>query len=364
MYSRELSAIRKSNRNRTREIEDQNLIDFASNDYLGFSEKKPLLEKTFENLQKFTSHSPKSSQLVNGYHPIHKEFEDYLCELNGFSSAIVVGSGFLANLALIEALPRKKDLLILDSEYHASGILASKLVSAEVKYFKHNNMEDLENIVKNSNAKRVIVAVEGIYSMSGDMVKREVFELCEKYKFLLIVDEAHSVGVVGENLLGIFDFFNIKPTKYHIKMGTLGKALGSYGAYILCDSHIREYLVNRAKALIYTTAPSLFDIELAREGFLYLEKNKAPLISKIQDNQKIVKNFFDYDMDGLIFPYQLNSSQDALILKNKLKNIGFSIGAIRPPTVEIPILRIIPRVNIASGELERLCKYLAREVTK
>jgi len=292
MYSRELLAIKKSNRYRKREIEDQDLIDFASNDYLGFSEKKLLLSKTFKHLQSFNSHAPKSSQLVNGYHSVHKEFEDYLCEINGFSSAIVVGSGFLANFALIETLPRKKDLLILDEEYHASGILASKTVGAQVKYFKHNDMEDLENIVKNSDAKRVIVTVEGIYSMSGDLVKKEVFNLCEKYKFLLIVDEAHSVGVVGKNLLGVFDLFDIKPTKYHIKMGTLGKALGSYGAYILCSSDISEYLLNRAKALIYTTAPSLFDIELARQGFFYLRENRNSLISKINDRKKNYKEIF------------------------------------------------------------------------
>ena len=364
MYSRELLAIKKSNRYRKREIEDQDLIDFASNDYLGFSEKKLLLGKAFENLQSFGSHAPKSSQLVNGYHPVHKDFEDYLCEINGFSSAIVVGSGFLANFALIETLPRKKDLLILDEEYHASGILASKTVGAQVKYFKHNDMEDLENIIKNSDAKRVIVAVEGIYSMSGDLVKKEVFYLCEKYKFLLIVDEAHSVGVVGKNLLGVFDLFDIRPTKYHIKMGTLGKALGSYGAYILCSSDISEYLLNRAKALIYTTAPSLFDIELAKQGFFYLRENRNSLISKIRDRKKIIKKFFNYDMDGLIFHCQPNSSQDVVALKNRLKEIGFIVGAIRPPTVKVPILRIIPRINIDNKEFERLCKYLASEVIK
>lgn len=364
MYSRELSAIKKSNRYRKREIESQDLIDFASNDYLGFSEKKLLLEKAFENLQKFNSHAPKSSQLVNGYHLVHKEFEDYLCGINGFSSAIVVGSGFLANFALIEALPRKKDLLILDEEYHASGILASKTVGAEVKYFKHNNMEELANIVKNSDAKRIVVAVEGIYSMSGDLVKKEVFDLCEKYKFLLIVDEAHSVGVAGENLLGVFDLYDIKPTKYHIKMGTLGKALGSYGAYILCSSDIKEYLINRAKALIYTTAPSLFDIELAKQGFFYLSENKDALISEIRYRKKIIKKFFNHNMDGLIFPYKLNSSQDVMALKERLKKIGFIVGAIRPPTVKVPILRIIPRININNNEFDRFCKYLSGDVIK
>ncbi len=358
MYSNELKAIKKSNLFRDRNFENPNLIDFASNDYLGLSEVKSLLNSTCQSLQNYASHAPKASQMVNGYHDIHRNFEDYLCRINGFESAIVAGSGFLANLALIEALPRKKDLLILDEEYHASGVMASKLTDAKVLYFKHNDMDNLENIVKNGDYKRVIVAVEGIYSMSGDLLKKEIFELCERYKFLLIVDEAHSVGVVGENLLGVFDLFDIEPTKYHIKMGTLGKALGSYGAYILCSKHIREFLQNRAKSLIYATAPSLFDIELARFGMLYMYERKEQFLEEIERRREIIKRYFGVVMDGLIFPFRLNSSRDVLNCKQSLERKGFSIGAIRPPTVKEPILRIIPRLNVDLKNFEELCGYL------
>jgi len=362
MYSSELKAIKRQNLFRSRNFENQNLIDFASNDYLGLSEVKSLLENTYESLQNHAFHAPKASQMVNGYHEIHKNFEEYLCKINRFESAIVAGSGFLANLALIEALPRKKDLLILDEEYHASGVLASKLVDARVVYFKHNDMEDLETIVKNSDYKRVIVAVEGIYSMSGNLLKREIFDLCAKYKFLLIVDEAHHVGVVGKNLLGVFDLFDIEPTEYHIKMGTLGKALGSYGAYILCSSHISEFLQNRAKSLIYATAPSLFDIELARLGMLYMYEKKEIFSEEIAKRKEIVKKYFNITIDGLIFPFGLNSSEDVLNYKQILENMGFSIGAIRPPTVKEPILRIIPRISVDAEEFERLCRYLAGQL--
>ena len=358
MYSNELKAIKRQNLFRERSFENPDLIDFASNDYLGLSEVKSLLNDTCKSLQNYTSHSPKASQMVNGYHKIHKNFEEYLCEINGFESAIVAGSGFLANLALIEALPRKKDLLVLDEEYHASGVMATKLVDAKVVYFKHNDMEDLENIVKNSDFKRVIVAVEGIYSMSGDLLKKEIFGLCKRYKFLLIVDEAHSVGVVGKNLLGVFDLFHIEPTQYHIKMGTLGKALGSYGAYILCSKHIREFLQNRAKSLIYATAPSLFDIELARFSMLYMNSRKEHFFTEISRRRGVVKSYFGVDMDGLIFPYRVKTSKDVLIYKERLSVAGFSIGAIRPPTIKEPILRIIPRVNIDIEKFEELCGHL------
>lgn len=355
MYSKELKAINKSNRYRQRVIYEENLIDLASNDYLGLASKKQLLTRAVARVNMFKDHAPKASQMVNGYHQIHKDFEEFLCRQNDFESAIVAGSGFLANMALIEALPRKGDLLILDEEYHASGILASKLVDADVKTFKHNSPEDLEKILKNSIYKRAIIAVEGIYSMSGELLNKEIFNIIDTFEnTLLIVDEAHSSGVLGEKFTGIFDFYKITVKPNHIKMGTLGKAYGSYGAYILASKHIVEFLQNRSKALIYATAPSLIDIELAHQGMLYILKNRELLHVEIQKRQDLVKKHFGVAMKGLIFAYEMDSSQAVLDMQEKLKKEGFLVGAIRPPTVEKPILRIIPRVDVPIEDLERL----------
>jgi len=355
MYSKELKAIKKSNRFRERTLYDGNLIDLASNDYLGLSSKPQLLTRAVARVQMFKNHAPKASQVVNGYHQIHKDFEEFLCRHNGFEDAILAGSGFLANLALIEALPRKGDILILDEEYHASGILASKLVDTTVVTFEHNNPEKLEEILKNSSYKRAIIAVEGIYSMSGNLLKKEIFDIIDRYKnTILIVDEAHSSGVVGEKLLGVFELFGITPKPNHIKMGTLGKAYGSYGAYILASKHIVEFLQNRAKSLVYATAPSLIDIELAHQGMLYMMKHKKALHVEIKERQELVKKHFNVDMQGLIFAYEMESSEAVLDMQEKLKQKSFLVGAIRPPTVEKPILRIIPRVDVSLADLERL----------
>ena len=336
-------------------VYDESLIDLASNDYLGLSCKKQLLKRTCARVNMFKYHAPKASQLVNGYHQIHKDFEELLCKENGFESAIVVGSGFLANLSLIEALPRKGDLLILDEEYHASGILASKLVDADVVIFNHNSSIHLENILKNRTYKRAIVAVEGIYSMSGELLNKEIFDVIDRIEnTILIVDEAHSSGVLGKNLTGVFDLFDIEVKPNHIKMGTLGKAYGSYGAYILASTHIIDFLQNRAKALIYATAPSLFDIELAHQGLLYILKNTDKLRKKIAQRQVLVKEIFAIDMPGLIFPYPLSESRDVLNIQKKLIEKGFLVGAIRPPTVQKPILRIIPRLDIKKSKLLEL----------
>lgn len=273
-YEKELQALKRSGRYRSREVVDTALMDFASNDYLGLSHNKLLHERTCATLSKLPLHSPKASLLVNGYHQIHKDFEDALCKANGFEDAVIVGSGFNANIALMEALVRRGDTLFMDEKYHASGVLASNIGNMDVVFFAHNDMQELHERLASSKAKRKIVAVEGVYSMDGDLCDKRVFEICKEFDALLIVDEAHSSGVVGENLMGIFDYYGVLVEANHIKMGTLGKAYGSFGAYILASEHIIEYLLNRAKPLIYATSLSLYDTLLAHNALKYMQEHK------------------------------------------------------------------------------------------
>jgi 8-amino-7-oxononanoate synthase len=358
MYEKELKAIRKSNRFREREIFDESLVDLASNDYLGFSEDKELFEKAVCRVRKFKTHAPKASQLVNGYHQIHKEFEEYLCAINGFEDGIVVGSGFLANLSLIEALVRRDDLLVLDELYHASGILASKLVEGRVVKFAHNDAKELKHILETYKYNRAIVCVEGIYSMDGDVLNRDIFKIVTEKNQLLIVDEAHSSGVLGDNLLGVYEHFNIDIKPNHIKMGTLGKAYGSYGAFILAESEIISFLQNRAKAIIYATAPSVFDIALSFESVLKSQLDKERLGVKKDKIQKIVYDVFGLKLDGLILKLDVKDSKKALELKEFAKSRGFLIGAIRPPTVKRAIIRLIPRLSVECEVLEKFLREL------
>ena len=227
MYSKELNSIKKSNRFRTREIFDENLIDLASNDYLGLASNKEIFQKAYQRVLKNQYNTPKASMLVNGYSIIHKEFENELKSANGFEDAIIVGSGFLANLSMIEALVRKGDTLFIDEEYHASGMLATRLLGKnQVVIFEHNNPKDLSKKLETTLTKgRKIIAIEGVYSMGGDLASKEIFELANGNKTLLIVDEAHSSGVLGDKLLGIFDYYKIKPKKNQYKNGNFRKSL-------------------------------------------------------------------------------------------------------------------------------------------
>ena len=177
MYENELNALKKAGRFRERKVYDVTLEDLASNDYLGLSRNKKQFKKAVKQVNEFTVISSKASMLVNGYHPIHRIFEKEIAKANDFDAGLIVGSGFLANMSLIEALVRKGDMLFMDEEYHASGVMAAQLLGDRVVTFSHNDVDDLREKLEAYPAHRQIIAVEGIYSMSG--------ELCPKRSFIL-----------------------------------------------------------------------------------------------------------------------------------------------------------------------------------
>ena len=360
-YENELKALKKAQRFRSRELVDYSLKDFASNDYLGLAHKKELHTQACQALSLNAVHAPKASMLVNGYHKIHKDFEDALCQANGFEAGIVLGSGFNANIAIIEALMRKGDTLFMDELYHASGVLASQIGTINVVLFRHNDMNHLEELLKRSSAKRSLIAVEGIYSMDGDLCAKEVFTLADRYEAMLLVDEAHSSGVVGEQLMGVFDYYNIQIKSNYIKMGTLGKAYGSFGAFILSSQHISEYLLNRAKPIIYATSLSLYDTLLAHNSLNYILSNAATLKEAIALRKSIINEKLGIKVDGLIVPIVYGDNKKVIEIKNELLSLGYAVGAIRQPTVEKAIIRLIARVGESCDDLRTLCEVLARK---
>ncbi|OHD87369.1 MAG: 8-amino-7-oxononanoate synthase [Sulfuricurvum sp. RIFCSPLOWO2_02_43_6] len=360
-YKSELNALKRSGRYRERHVRDASLIDAASNDYLGLAHKKELHRKACETLSRHSDHAPKASMLVNGYHPIHAEFESALCEANGFESGIVMGSGFNANVGLIEALVRKGDVLLMDEEYHASGVAGARMCEGEVIFFPHNDVAAFESELLHARGKRIIVAVEGIYSMGGDCVPREIIELSIAHDAILILDEAHSSGVIGEHLMGILDYYTIAPTPLMIKMGTLGKAYGSFGAYVLSSRHISDYLINRAKNVIYATAPSLYDTALAYHALQFIQTHTEELRDQISTRQRIVKAILGLECAGLIVPIVIGDNREVMRLQAQLKNeMGTHVGAIRQPTVKKAILRLIARLEMDEAHLAQVCERLTQ----
>ena len=351
MYSNELKALKKAGRFRERKLFDEALDDMASNDYLGLSNNKKQFKKAVKLVQQYQTLTSKASMLVNGYHPIHKKFEETMAKQNGFEEGLIVGSGYLANMALIEALVRKVDMLFMDEEYHASGVMAAELLGDRVITFKHNDVQDLAQKLEDYPAKRQIIAVEGVYSMGGDLCSKAIFELADEKKALMIVDEAHSAGVLGKNLLGIFEHYDIAINERHIKMGTLGKAYGSYGAYILSSKHIISFLVNRAKPIIYSTAPSVFDTALAYVNMKHIQKYAKEYRRKIEQRQKLAQQMLGQEYESLIVPIKMPDNTATQTMQEELIENDYLVGAIRQPTVATPIMRLILNLNVSKQSL-------------
>lgn len=360
-YQNELRALTKSALLRTRKIYSDSILDFASNDYLGLANDKKSAKLALKLALNETA--PRASMLVNGYGKLHKKLEKNLAKNNGFEKGIIVGSGFLANIALFEALVRSKDIIFIDEHYHASGILASKLLK-NVEIFKHNDVLDLEAKILNAQHKksfnRMLIAIEGIYSMSGDIASKEFALIAKKYNCILIVDEAHSSGVLGRNLNGYFDFYNLNITPNIIKMGTFSKSYGSYGSYILSSRHIARFLVSRAKPIIYSTALSHFDTALALINVEKIQKNKQYFYKKIQKNKKLVEKILGVKLFSQIFAIKFHHQDSMLACAKRLKKSGFLVGAIRKPTVEVPMLRIILSIKHKKKDILRLCTLLKK----
>ena len=356
MYSKELEALKRANRYRRVELFNS-FIDLASNDYLNLASNRKNFKKACNLVMSYDIFAPRASLLINGYHPIHNQFEKEVAFVNGFEEGLVVGSGFLANIALIEALVRREDELFIDKKYHASGILATKLID-RVSFFEHNCAKDLEQKLIKSRAKRKIVAIEGVYSMSGDIAKREIFEVAKRFDALLIVDEAHSSGTIGKRLLGVFDYYDFEILPNFIKMGTLGKAYGSYGAYILSSKEIKEFLINRAKPIIYSTAPSVFDTALALINFRYILKNSSKLRKKLKKRQELARKILNKDIKSPILVVEAASNKEVILKQQKLLKEGIIVGAIRQPTVEIPINRVILRLGVKKKIIKKALEIL------
>jgi 8-amino-7-oxononanoate synthase len=194
--------------------------------------------------------------------------------------------------------------------------------------------------------------------MDGDLINPQIFSLADEFDAVLIVDEAHSSGVVGKRLMGVYEHFDIEIKPNHIKMGTLGKAYGSFGGYILASEHIVDYLINRAKPIIYATAPSLFDTLLSHKALEYILSNHKSLHVKIKERQKFVKDILDIECEGLIVPIVIGDNTKVKEIQREFLDEDILVGAIRQPTVDSAIIRLIARLGVDEDIFKNVLKKL------
>lgn len=314
------------------------IVNFSSNDYLGLAAHPRLREEACRVLEEAGAGAG-ASRLICGNHREHELLDAALARFKGTEAALSFSTGYAAAVGVIPTVAGSADVVILDKLCHASLVDGARLSGANVRVFPHNNLEKLASHLRWASEKypggRVLVVVESVYSMDGDVAPlREIVELKETHGAWLMVDEAHGVGVLGPSGRGLAEVLGLG-NRIEIQMGTLGKALGSSGAYI-CGSHaLREFLINRARSFIFSTAPSPATAAASRAAIELLESSYgAECLARLWENiRALAAEMPGSRPESAIFPVVIGGELEAVDYSLKLKEFGFLVPAIRYPTV-------------------------------
>ena len=322
------------------------LIDFASNDYIGFSRNKAIFEETHQYLieNKIIQNGATGSRLLSGNHKVYQEAENYIAQFHQSDSALIFNSGYDANVGFFSSVPQKGDLILYDELCHASirdGILLS---NAKAYKFQHNDFEDLEKKITNYKLRitnqEIYIVTESVFSMDGDTPNlEELAQLSEKYKCHLVIDEAHALGVFGDKGEGLVQQLGLQDQVF-ARIMTFGKGLGCHGAAIVGSQELKDYLINFARSFIYTTGLPPHSVATILVGYQHLELEKQP-INKLREN--IIHFNQEKNILGLkpMFVRSKSAIQSAIIpgnqnvksIANQIQEKGFDVKAILSPTV-------------------------------
>ena len=344
------------------------LLDFSSNDYLALSEHPEVIAASRKYLEEFGAGAG-AARLMSGDLEINHQLEKEIALLKAKEAALIFGSGYLANIGVIPALVGRGDLLVTDRLSHASIYDGCLLSGAKVIRFRHNDVNHLQQILqeKRSQYNRALVVVESIYSMDGDRCPlKDLIDLKKHSGFLLMVDEAHATGIYGSHGGGIIEEEGVSDG-VDVAMGTFGKGLGSYGAYVAASKQMVDYLVNKARSFIYATGlpPAVIGATLAA---LHLVKTEPELRRELHEKvaffkKQIRKNGLKDDLGpSQIIPVMVGDSTKALALSEELRSHRIFVKAVRPPTVPENSARL--RFSITRFHQEEDLKSCARQLVQ
>ena len=356
------------------EIAGRRFVNFSSNDYLGLANDSRLRKAAIAAINEFGVGAG-ASRLISGTQSPHVCLERALAKWKGTEAALCFSSGYAAAIGTIPALVTKTDVVLLDKLCHASLIDGAKLSGASLRVFPHNNLRKLENLLewaaRTHSGNRVLIVTESVFSMDGDRVPlRDLVGLKKRFGALLMLDEAHAVGVIGTNGRGLAAEENVS-NDVDIQMGTLSKALGTSGGYICGSRNLIEWLINRARSFIYSTAPPAPIAATARAAVNFLEssegeKRRLLLWDRIRSMRELLPanrmNEKRSAPRSAIFPWIVGDEQAALDLAAALKNEGFIVPAIRYPSVAKGSARL--RITVTAlhqeDQIHSLCEAIKR----
>ena len=336
-------------------FEGRRFIAMASNNYLGLANHPTVKRAAIEAIEQWGVGAG-AARLISGTMTPHDQLEQDLAQYKQVEAALTFGTGYTTNLGLIPALIDRNGLILADRYCHASLIEACRLAKATLRVFHHNDVEHLQTLLKKrEKARPILIVTEGVFSMDGDLAPLPDFlTLCRQHEAMLVIDDAHGTGIMGKNGRGTIEHFGLNPQDV-IQMGTLSKAIGTSGGYVAGTAALKDYLINTAKAFIYTTAqpPALAAAASAAIRIIQHEPARREKLWKNRDALHTALTGLGFqltDTQSPILPIIVKSSETALKMSQALYDAGIYVPAIRPPTVPKNSSRL--RLTVSSEHTE------------
>lgn len=340
-------------------------INFCSNDYLGLANHPQIKQRLIEALQTdATSYGSGAAHLVTGHHLEHHLLEDELADWLGVERVLLFSTGFMANLAVLQTLAQKGDILLGDKLNHASLVYGALQSDADFKRYPHLDMLALEKRLQQAQNKQqqAIIVSDGVFSMDGDLAPLvDIQRLAQQYQAWTIIDDAHGFGSLGEQGRGTLDHFGLQANENTVQIGTLGKAFGCSGAFVAGSNTLIEALIQFARPYIYTTASPQLNAVAVRESLKIIKKAD----NERQKLQFLIVQFRNgakqlglelWNSSTAIQPILLGDSANAIHWSEQLKQQGFWVAAIRPPTIPKGQSRL--RITLSAAHTEQQIKQL------
>lgn len=344
-------------------IEGKKFLLMSSNNYLALANREEIKKAAIDAINKYGFGSG-GSRLTTGTYDINKKLEEKIASFFNRERALVFNSGYTANIGTISAICDESYTIFSDELNHASIIDGCRLAKAKTIVFKHNDIEDLRKKLKLKETKNSMIITEGVFSMNGDLCDLPSYvKIAKEFESLLMVDDAHGFGVVGQSGKGVLEYFNINEG-VHIYLGTLSKSIGSEGGFITGKAEIIDFVKNKARTFIFSTAIPMASIAASLKAFEIIEKEKN-IVEKLQWNieylnKKLNEIGIETQSKSAIIPIIIGSEKKALKISNDLKDKGIYVPAIRYPTVKLgeAILRVCLMTTHDKEDIDLLINYL------
>ena len=348
------------------QIGGQSISNFCSNDYLGLADHPDITAAMQQGIRDWGVGSG-AAHLVTGHTAAHHALEEELAEFTGYPRALLFSSGYMANQGVIAAMMGRGDTLFQDRLNHASLIDGGLLSQAKLKRYPHNDITTLSDQMASASGEKMIVT-DGVFSMDGDLAPLPLLaNIAADQQAWLMVDDAHGLGVLGDQGRGSANHFGLQPTEAPILMGTLGKAFGTFGAFVAGSEALIETLIQQARSYIYTTAPPPAVAEATRASLRIVRQESwrrerlAELIGRLREQAQVL-GLPLMDSPTPIQPIIAGDTRSALAWSQQLESEGILVSAIRPPTVPEGSARLRITLSAAHSDqqFDKLLNALSR----